>query len=141
MTVSDSIGEGRFFEKNTSSTTVEIPVGRILEYDSSDDLVLPTTTINVDQLAGVSASKVAARTTATKKKIVVQVYGLTHICCAANAGFGVGKLVRATEAGRAAAAALATTITGTALAACIGRVVEKDATTTGTTILVALNLG
>ena len=141
MTVEDSEGEGRYIGAQ-ASTTQEIPAGRIVEYDANGYIVLPTTTPNVDQIAGVSATKKAAQTTASLKDIVVQQSGLTAITCAANSGFIKGEFVRAatagTGAGYASTAAAATAITATALAAVVGKVITPDATTLGTTVIVQL---
>ena len=144
MTVNDSIGEGRTVDAQTSSTTVEIPSGRIVEWDTSGNIVLPTTTPIVDRPAGVTVSEVAARTTATKENIIIQQTGLAAIVCTANDAFTYGGYVRAatagTGAGYASSVALATTITSTALAAAIGKVVVIDATTEGTTVVVQLGI-
>jgi len=144
MAVNDQVSEGRLIGAQTSSTTVQILPGRIVEWDSSGNIVLPTTTPAVDTQAGVSASKVALRTSATKEDIMIQQSGLTHIVCAANSAFTYGGFIRSatvgTGAGYASSAALATTITSTALAAVIGKVVIPDATTTGTTVVVNLGI-
>lgn len=140
MALPDAVSEGRFIGYTTSSTTVQILPGRIVEFDSSGDIVIPTTTPIVDQIAGVTASKVAARTTATKENILVQVTGVAHVLCTANEGFTIGRLVRAGVLGIATTAVAQTTITATALAACIGKVVTPDATTEGTTVAIRLTL-
>lgn len=144
MTVNDSVGRGAYQGFTTESTTSAITTGKIVEFDSSGDIVLPTSTPIVDQIAGVTASEVAARTTASKEDIIVQTSGLAHIACAANSAFAEGKFVRVatagTGAGYASTAAEATTITSTALAAVIGKVVTPDATTTGTTVIVKLTI-
>lgn len=144
MTVNDSISEGRFVKYLTSSTTSSILPGRIVEFDGNGNIILPTTTPNVDQFAGISASKARTVSTAAKRDILVQKQGIAHVVCAANSAFAHGKFVRAATAGTgegyASTAAEATTITSTALAACIGRVVTPDATTTGTTIIVSLGV-
>jgi len=143
MATNDSGGEGRFIGCKCASTTSSILPGRILEYNSNGSVTLPTTTPNVDQLAGVSVTKTRTRTSASEEDIVVQTSGMTDIVCAANSAFSRGKFVRAatagTGAGYASTAAEATTITSTALAACIGKVVVPDATTTGTTVVVNVN--
>ena len=144
MAVADSVGEGRTVDARTSSTTVQILPGRIVEWDTSGYIVLPTTTPIVDRMAGVTVDEVAARTTATYEPIIVQQTGLAAVVCAANSQFTYGGYVRAatagTGAGYASTVALATTITSTALAAAIGKVVTIDATTEGTTVVVQLGI-
>jgi len=141
--VESSEGEGRYIGCQ-ASTTNEIPSGRIVEYDTNGYIVLPTTTPNVDQQAGISATKKASQTTASLKDIVVQQTGMAPIVCTANDAFAVGKYVRSatagTGAGYASTVAEATTITATALEAAIGKVVIADATTEGTTVVVQLGI-
>ena len=138
MAVNDSMGRGRFIAEKTSSTTASILPGRFVEYNSNGSIILPTTTPDEDLIAGVAASKVLARTTATEEDIIVQQSGMCHVACTANSAFTAGYLVRIIEGGEASTAAVATTITATALAKCPGKVVTPDATTEGTTVVVRL---
>ena len=139
MTVSDSVGDGKYVDYETASTTSEIKTGRIVELDSSGNVIIATATPG--NPVGVTATKVAARTTASKEKITVQVSGMAHVACAANEGFGYNDQVLAATALGATAA----TITGTLYDSedsrkVIGRIYTPDATTTGTTAVVLLNI-
>lgn len=138
MTVPDSSGRGQNKKYQTASTTSAVTIGKGVEFDSSGDIVLPTTTPVVDDYAGITKTGVAARTTASKKDILVQRSGEAVVTCGANAAFSPGNKVRIASNGVASTIASATTITATALAAVIGEVVVEDATTTGTTIIIDL---
>lgn len=140
MSVNNSSGNGDFITYDTASTTIEIAAGLIVELDGSGDVILPTTT--PANPAGVTATKVAARTTATQKKITVQRTGLAAVTCAANEAFGYNDMV---IAGADGVATTGPTFAGTTWGSEdarkeIGRVITPDATTVGTTVLVALNL-
>lgn len=138
MSVADSAGRGQYRKYQTSSLTTAIKKGYGVEFDGSGDIILPTTTPVVDNWAGVVAQGVKARTTASKENIVVQRSGETPMVCGANSAFSPGNKVRLASAGLASTIASATTVTATALAAVIGEIVEEDATTTGTTVIVDL---
>lgn len=135
MTVAGEGGRGRNISYETASTTIEIDRGRAVELDSSGNVILPTTTPG--PCAGVSVSKVAARTTATKERILVQTSGLVPMCCAANEAFAYGELaVSVTLTGKATShAADASTLDPQKI---IGKVHTPDATTEGTTLIVVL---
>ena len=138
MAVNDSVGRGDFIAGKTASTTSSIVPGRFVEYNSNGSFVLPTSTPDEDLIAGVAATKVATRTTDSEEDLIVQRSGLAHVACTANSAFTAGYLVRVASAGEASTAALATTITATALAKCVGKVETIDATTAGTTVVVRL---
>lgn len=139
--VNDSVGRGDMIQYETATTTIEIASGRIVELNTSGNVILPTTTPG--NPVGVSATKVASRTTASQKDIVVQVSGLAHITCAANEGFDYNDQVKAAASnGKATTAG---TYAGTTFSSddnrkVVGRVITPDATTTGTTVVVALNI-
>lgn len=141
MSVNNSSGNGDFIGYETASTTIEIAAGLIVEFDSSGDIILPTTTPG--NPAGISATKVASRTTATQEKITVQTTGLAAITCAANEAFDQNEMVISASAnGNATAGA---TFAGTTWGSedarkVVGRVITPDATTTGTTVLTQLNI-
>jgi len=140
MTVSDSVGEGKYVDYDTSSTTSAINTGRIVELNSDGDVILPTTTPG--NPVGVSATKVSARTTASKEKITVQVSGMAHVACAANEAFDYNGQVVPAENGLAATVGTyaGTTFSSENMRKIIGRVYTPDATTTGTTAIVLLNI-
>ena len=139
--VSDSHGRGNFLSYDTASTTIEIPEGRIVELDSSGDVILPTTTPG--NPIGVSATNVDARTTATVEKITVQTAGICSITCAANQAFGYNDQILAvtlTGYGATAATFAGTTFGSEDARKVVGRVFTPDATTTGTTVVAILNI-
>lgn len=141
MSVNDSVGRGDMIEYETASTTIEIATGKIAELDASGDVILPTTTPG--NPVGVTATKVAARTTATQKNIVVQTSGLAHITCAANEAFGYNDMVISASAN--GYATTGPTFAGSTWGSedsrkVVGRVITPDATTAGTTVITALNL-
>ena len=139
MAVKNSSSNGDFIGLDTSSTTAAIAAGLIIELDSSGDAILPTTT--PANPFGVTATSVAARTTASKEKITVQRTGIAAITCAANEAFGYNDMVIPGESG---VATTGPTFAGTTWGSedarkVVGAVAEPDATTEGTTVLVALN--
>lgn len=139
--VSNSSGRGNTIQYDTASTTIAIATGLIVELDSSGDVVLPTTT--PANPVGVSATAIAARTTATAEKIVVQVAGVAALTCAANEAFSYNGPVQSASAnGNATTAATyaGTTFGSEDMRKVIGRAVTIDATTEGTTVVVALNI-
>jgi len=82
--IQESMGEGRFIGLQ-ASTTVEIPVGSILEQDSNGYVTLPTTTPG-NMVIGVAATKKPSQTTASAKNIVVQTAGLAPVRVSAGEG-------------------------------------------------------
>ena len=137
MAVAESLGEGRFIQFDTATTTVAIAENLIVELDTSGDVILPTATPEIP--IGVTSTRVDARTTASVKKIVVQVSGLAAITCDANIAATAGCFIEAgTSDGLASTAVAATTITATGYYRAVGKCIVPDATTTGTTVVVLL---
>lgn len=83
MTNVDSSGEGRFVD-GQCTTTSEIPVGTILERDSSGYAIIPTTTPGY--VWGVAATKIDSVTTAALVDITVQTTGVASVRVSADEG-------------------------------------------------------
>ena len=136
MTVSDSVGEGKYIDFDTESTTSKLPAGRIVGVNSNGTVTLADGTASP---VGVTATEVRAVTTAAASTVSVQTSGIAHIACAANEGFAYNDLVGGGTEGLATTIATVGTAFGEAeLKAIIGRVYTPDATTTGTTVVVLL---
>jgi len=137
--VNDSVGRGDFLKFQTASTTIEIPTGRIVGLDSNGNVTLADATANP---IGVSATKVASRTSASKEDIVVQVSGLAHVTCAANEAFSYNDFVAGGTEGYATtfASIAGTTFSSEKMKKIIGRVVTPDATTEGTTVIIRVGI-
>ena len=132
--ISESEGEGRSIGLQ-ATTTAKIPVGSILEQDSSGYAIMPTATPG-NVIIGVAATEIAAKTTAALKDITVQTSGLAPVRVSAGEGtynelivaFGTTLGIGTTHS------ADASTLTRYKI---VGRVVTP-ATTAGTTCVVLL---
>jgi len=131
----------------TTSDTAEIEVGRILVAPYASGDVLATTVAGVDVVVmGVSASKVASRTTAAKADISVQVSGVVSVPKPIDLQIFAGNMVSVingtttvgTGSGSTCLYATAATTLSSGYVA-LGRCV-KNATTTDTEVEVNLNL-
>ena len=135
MGVANEGGRGRYIGKETASTTIEITPGNIVELNSTGECMLPTATAGA--IFGVAASKVASRTTASKKKILIQRSGIAHVSCLANETFAYGEVVVAgTTGGLATSHALDCSTLNPQLI--VGKLSTTDDTTEGTTVVVSM---
>lgn len=139
-------GLGRTIKFQTTSDTVEIAAGRMVTRDGSGD-VLATTVPGVDNpMVGVSATKVASRSVASQKNIVVQVSGMVSVPKPTDlevfAGAMMYCMATTTTVGTGSGSTCLEATQGTTLAAgyaYIGRA-AYDATTADANVIVNLQL-
>jgi len=139
------MSEGLIIGYQTTDDTVPIAVNRILTRDSDGDVVA-TTVPGVDvPIVGVSSGAVAARTTSSQKDIPVKTQGLARVPKPTDLAMKVGFIVTTngtTTVGTDNGSTCIMATTATTLAGGykdLGRV-ARDAATTDTEVLIALNI-
>ena len=139
------MSEGLVIGYQTTSDTVPITVNKILTRDADGD-VIATTVAHVDTpIVGVSSGAVAARTTGSQKDIPVKVQGLARVPKPTDLAMKAGFIVTTngtTTVGTGDGSTVIMATTATTLGGgynTLGRV-AKDAATTDTEVLLALNI-
>jgi len=139
------MSEGLVIGYQTTSDTVPIKVNKIVVRNSSGDVLATTVAAADTPIVGVTQGAVAARTTASQKDIPVKMQGLARVPKSTDLAMKVGFIVTTngtTTVGTGDGSTVIMATTATTLGGgynTLGRV-AKDAATTDTEVLIALNI-